>query len=80
MGNLKNKTSGKKIKTKIIGIEKGMLVVRGEGSWEGAKQSEEGQEVQTSSYKINKPWGCHVQHGDYSQEYCRTYLKVAKRV
>ena len=25
------------------------------------------QEVQTSSYKINKAWGCSVQHDDFSQ-------------
>ena len=30
--------------------------------------------------KINKSWGCNVQHGDYSQEYRRVYLKVAKRI
>ena len=24
------------------------------------------QKVQTTSYKINKPWGSSVQHGDYS--------------
>ena len=27
---------------------------------------EGGQKVQTSSYKINKSWGCDVQHVDYS--------------
>ena len=26
-----------------------------------------GQEVQTYIYKTEKPWGCNVQHGDYSQ-------------
>ena len=30
--------------------------------------------------KINKPWGCSVQHGDYSEQYCTVYVKVAKRV
>ena len=45
------------------------------------KMGEGGQKVQISSYKINKSWGCDVQHGD-----CNTiivliaYLKVAKRV
>lgn len=24
------------------------------------------QKVPTSSYKINKPWGCNAQHGDHS--------------
>ena len=27
---------------------------------------EDSQKVQTSSYMINKSWGCSVQHGDYS--------------
>ena len=38
------------------------------------------QKVETSSYKINRFWGCNVQHGDYSQQYCIAYLKVARRV
>ena len=28
--------------------------------------SEEGENIQTTSYKINKSWGCNVQHGDNS--------------
>ena len=27
---------------------------------------EGGEKVQTSSYKINKCWGCDMQHDDYS--------------
>ena len=27
---------------------------------------EGGQKVQTSNCKINKSWGCNIQHGDYS--------------
>ena len=44
--------------------------------WVGAGWLEEmdGGEVQTSSYKINKFWGCNV------QQYCIVYLKVAKRL
>ena len=38
---------------------------------------EGGQKVETSSYKINKSWGC---NGDYSLQYCIVNLKVAKRV
>ena len=38
------------------------------------------QGVQSSSYKMNKFWGCDVQHGDYCWKYCTAYLKVAKRV
>ena len=41
---------------------------------------EGGQKVQTSSYEINKSQGCNVQHGDYSQQHCTVYLKVAKRM
>ena len=40
---------------------------------------EGGQNVHISSYKIDKSWGCNVQHGDYSEQYCIVYLKVAKR-
>ena len=41
---------------------------------------EEGQNVPTSSYKINKSWGCNAQHGDYSYHCCMVCLKVAKTV
>ena len=34
------------------------------------KMGEESQEVQISSYEINKSWHCKVQHGDYSKQYC----------
>ena len=30
------------------------------------KKGEDGQKIQTSSYKINKSWECNVQHDDYS--------------
>ena len=52
---------------KIIGTENRMVVARGEGCLGVGKTGEGGQVVQTSSYKINKSWGCNVQHGDYSQ-------------
>ena len=29
------------------------------------KMGEDGQKIQTSSYKINKSWECNVQHDDY---------------
>ena len=32
----------------------------------GGEMGEGGQMVQTSSYKINKSWGCNVQRDDYS--------------
>ena len=34
--------------------------------WRVGKICEGGQKVQTSSYNINKSWGCNVQHGDYN--------------
>lgn len=37
------------------------------GGGQVAEMGEGSQKVQTSSDKINKPWGCNVQHGDYSQ-------------
>ena len=42
--------------------------------------SEGGQKVQTSSYKVNKYWGCNVQHADYSKQCSMGYLNVAKGV
>ena len=32
----------------------------------GGELDEGGQRLQTPSYKINKYWGCNVQHDDYS--------------
>lgn len=32
----------------------------------GGKMSEGSQKVQTSTYKINKLWGCNIHHVDYS--------------
>ena len=34
------------------------------------KMGEKSQKVQISSYEINKSWGCKVQHGDSSEQYC----------
>ena len=39
-----------------------------------------GQKTQTSSYKINKSWGCNVLHGDYSNTVLHIYMKMAKGV
>ena len=41
---------------------------------------EDGQRVQTCRYKVDKIWGSDAQHGDYSEQHCIIYLKVAKRV
>ena len=32
----------------------------------GEKELSVGQKIQTSKYKINKPWWCHIQHDNYS--------------
>ena len=40
----------------------------------------DGQKIQTSNYKMNKPWGYNMQHGDYSQQYRIAYLEVSKRI
>ena len=42
---------------------------------------EGGQKVQTSSsYMINRFWGCNIQHGEHSYQHYIIYLKVAKRI
>ena len=38
-----------------------------------------GSKVQTFSYKINKSWGCNIQHGNHSLKHCIGYLKISKR-
>ena len=40
------------------------------GSSRVEKMGEKSQKVQISSYEINKSWGCKVQHGDSSEQYC----------
>ena len=42
--------------------------------------NEGGQKEQTSSYKINKYWGCNVQHNRYNEHCCTLYMKVVERV
>ena len=58
MWNLKNKTLSSYIKKRLV-------VARGKG-WGVGEMGEGGEKVQTASYKINKSWGCNVQHVDYS--------------
>ena len=55
-----------------------MVVAKGWGSGVG-ETGEADHKKQTFSYKINKTWGCSVQQGDCSQQYCITYLKAAKK-
>ena len=50
-------------KTELIDTENRLVVTRG-GEWVVGKMCEGGQKIQTCSYKINKSWGCNVQHGD----------------
>ena len=40
------------------------------GSSRVEKMGEKSHKVQISSYEINKSWGCKVQHGDSSEQYC----------
>lgn len=54
-----------------------VMCTRGRGL-ETGKMNEGGEKGQT--YKTSKPWGRRVQCGDCSQEYCRAYLVVLKRV
>ena len=54
-----------KIKNKTE-ITENILVDNRGGVWGVNKMGEGGQNVQTSSYKINKYCGCNVQHSDYS--------------
>ena len=57
----------KKQKAKLD-LENRLAIARGRLAGEGGrhKKNEGGQKVPTSSYKINKLWGCNIQHGDYS--------------
>ena len=41
---------------------------------------EGGQKTQTSRNKMNQFWSGNIQQGDYSQQYCTVYLKVARTV
>ena len=51
--------------SKLIDTENRLVIDRG-SRWGVSKMGEGSQKVQASSYKINKSWGCNVQHGDYS--------------
>ena len=67
MWNLKKKKN-KQSKTRLTKTENKLTAASGKGSgWMGEKV-EEKEEVQTSSYKINKP-----QHEKYSQKYCDNF-------
>lgn len=41
--------------------------------------SERGRKAQTSSYKINKSWGCDAWHGDCSQKKIRGHHRAAEK-
>ena len=53
---------------KITVLRENRLAVSRVRAGEVSKITEGDQKVQTSSYKINKSWGCHVQYGDWSQK------------
>ena len=55
-----------KKKKKLIDTENRLVVTRFGENGVGGKMGEGGQKVQISRYKINKSWGCNIQHGDYS--------------
>ena len=54
-------SKNQKNKTPKLLENKSMIVTGNHG-----KMCEDGQKIQTSSYKINKSWECSVQHDDYS--------------
>ena len=58
--NLKQNKTKKTHKKEIRSV-----VTKGRG-WGEGELNESGQNVLTSSYKINKYQGCNVQHDDYS--------------
>ena len=62
-----------KIET-LIDTENKLMVARGEGGKHVGKIGEGDQEVKTSSYKINKSWGCNAQHREHSQQYCNSFV------
>ena len=45
------------------------MISRREGGGEGDIKIDEGEEVDTTSYKIRKSRGCDEQHKKYSQQY-----------
>ena len=49
---------------KLTDTENRLVVARVAGAW--GEMGEGSQKVQTSGYKLNKSWGCNVQHGNYS--------------
>ena len=49
--------------TELIETESRSVVARG---WGVGEMGDSGQTVQISSYKMNKFWGCNVQHTDCS--------------
>ena len=48
-------------------IQRTKMVVARASVWMVSEMAEGYQKVQSSSYKINKSWGCNEEHGDYSQ-------------
>ena len=54
-----------KKKKNLIETKNRLVVARGKG-WGMGEMAECGQRVYIASYKVNKFWGCNIQHDDYS--------------
>ena len=50
-------------KNELIDADNRLMIAGGRG-WKVSETGEGGQNVQTSSYKIDKSWGCNIQHSD----------------
>ena len=58
-------------------MERRVVILRGRVG-AGGKMSKGGQKARTSGYDIIKFWEWNVQHGDCTQQYRSTDVKVAK--
>ena len=47
-------------------------MVSKEGGWDKIIRRDE--EQQTSSYKINKPWGCNTEYKEYGRQFCNKFV------
>ena len=56
------------------------MISRRDGGGEGDIKIDEGEEVDTTSYKIRKSQECDEQHKKYSQQYYSTKFIVTKRL
>ena len=75
MWNLKNKT---KMNLQIQRLDWWLPEAEFRGG-ELGEIGDRGHNVQIPSDQMEKSWGCNVQHGDSSYQYCIAYLDVTKR-